>query len=76
MGPRTGLEGRKISSPPGFDPGPMYIQIYIYIYILIYIYTNKMHTSEIIFIYNNLLYISATLVVIFMEVTQTGGGGT
>ena len=22
MGPRTGLEGRNISSPPGFDPGP------------------------------------------------------
>ena len=22
MGPRTGLDGRKISSPPGFDPGP------------------------------------------------------
>ena len=22
MGPRAGLEGRKISSPPGFDPGP------------------------------------------------------
>jgi len=21
-GPRTGLDGRKISSPPGFDPGP------------------------------------------------------
>ena len=21
MGPRTGLDGRKISSPPGFDPG-------------------------------------------------------
>ena len=21
MGPRAGLEGRKISSPPGFDPG-------------------------------------------------------
>ena len=22
MGPRAGLDGRKISSPPGFDPGP------------------------------------------------------
>ena len=22
MGPRAGLKGRKISSPPGFDPGP------------------------------------------------------
>ena len=22
VGPRAGLEGRKISSPPGFDPGP------------------------------------------------------
>ena len=22
MGPMTGLDGRKISSPPGFDPGP------------------------------------------------------
>ena len=22
MGPRDGQEGRKISSPPGFDPGP------------------------------------------------------
>ena len=22
MGPRTGLDGRKISSPSGFDPGP------------------------------------------------------
>ena len=22
MGPRAGLEGRKISSPKGFDPGP------------------------------------------------------
>jgi hypothetical protein len=22
VGPRTGLDGRKISSPPGFDPGP------------------------------------------------------
>ena len=22
MDPRTGLDGRKISSPPGFDPGP------------------------------------------------------
>jgi len=21
-GPRAGLDGRKISSPPGFDPGP------------------------------------------------------
>ena len=22
MGPRAGLDGRKILSPPGFDPGP------------------------------------------------------
>jgi len=22
MGPRAGLDGRKFSSPPGFDPGP------------------------------------------------------
>ena len=22
MGPRAGLDGRKNSSPPGFDPGP------------------------------------------------------
>ena len=22
FGPRDGLDGRKISSPPGFDPGP------------------------------------------------------
>jgi len=22
VGPRAGLDGRKISSPPGFDPGP------------------------------------------------------
>ena len=22
MGPRAGLDGMKISSPPGFDPGP------------------------------------------------------
>ena len=22
MGPRAGLDGRKMSSPPGFDPGP------------------------------------------------------
>jgi len=22
VGPRAGLKGRKISSPPGFDPGP------------------------------------------------------
>ena len=22
MGPRAGLDGRKISSPPGFDPAP------------------------------------------------------
>jgi len=22
VGPRTGLDGRKISYPPGFDPGP------------------------------------------------------
>ena len=22
MGPRAGLDGQKISSPPGFDPGP------------------------------------------------------
>jgi hypothetical protein len=22
VGPREGLDGRKISSPPGFDPGP------------------------------------------------------
>ena len=22
VGPRVGLDGRKISSPPGFDPGP------------------------------------------------------
>ena len=22
VGPRDGLDGRKISSPPGFDPGP------------------------------------------------------
>ena len=22
MGPRAGLDGRKISSAPGFDPGP------------------------------------------------------
>ena len=24
MGPRVGLDGRKISSPPGFDPGKYY----------------------------------------------------
>jgi len=24
VGPRTGLDGRKISSPPGFDPGSLY----------------------------------------------------
>jgi len=24
MGPRAGLDGRKISSPPGFDPGPSF----------------------------------------------------
>ena len=22
VGPRAGMDGRKISSPPGFDPGP------------------------------------------------------
>ena len=22
MGPRAGVDGREISSPPGFDPGP------------------------------------------------------
>ena len=22
VGPRAGLDGRKVSSPPGFDPGP------------------------------------------------------
>ena len=26
MGPRAGLDGRKISSPPGFDPGPSSLQ--------------------------------------------------
>ena len=26
MGPRAGLDGRKISSPPGFDPGPSNLQ--------------------------------------------------
>ena len=26
VGPRAGLEGRKISSPPGFDPGPFSLQ--------------------------------------------------
>jgi len=25
MGPRSGLDGRKISFPPGFDPGHIYI---------------------------------------------------
>jgi len=46
VGPRAGLDGRKISSPPGFDPGPSsllsvaiptelpgpHTHIYIYIY--------------------------------------------
>jgi len=27
VGPRAGLDGRKISSPPGFDPGPSSPQI-------------------------------------------------
>ena len=26
MGPSVGLDGRKISSPPGFDPGQAYVQ--------------------------------------------------
>ena len=26
VGPRTGVDGRKISSPPGFDPGPSRMQ--------------------------------------------------
>jgi len=33
VGPRAGLDGRKISSPPGFDPGPSSpysVAIYIY----------------------------------------------
>ena len=39
MGPRAGLDGRKISSPPGFD-------IYIYIYIYIYVgYVSNMLTT-------------------------------
>jgi len=25
VGPRAGLDGRKISSPPGFDPGPLIV---------------------------------------------------
>ena len=51
MGPRAGLDGRKISSPPEFDPGPSspiaqslyrlsYRAHYIYIYIYIY---NKLY---------------------------------
>ena len=52
MGHRAGLDGRKISSPPGFDPGPsspqsiaiptelLVPQIYIYIYIYIYIFNH------------------------------------
>jgi len=24
VGPRAGLDGRKTSSPPGFDPGPIF----------------------------------------------------
>ena len=31
VGPRAGLDGRKISSPPGFDPGQPGPYIYIYI---------------------------------------------
>ena len=54
MDPRAGLDGRKISSPPGFDPGPSsplsvaiptelpatcnYIYVCIRIYMYIYIY--------------------------------------
>ena len=49
MSPRAGLDGRKISSPPGFDPEPSSSlsvaiptdlpgQTYIYIYLFIYLY--------------------------------------
>ena len=30
MGPRAGLDGRKISSPPGFDPRPSRINQSLY----------------------------------------------
>ena len=48
MGPRSRLEGRKISSPPGFDPGlssPQLVAIPTEYptHIYIYIYTHK-HT--------------------------------
>ena len=56
MSRRTGLYGRKISSPPGFDPGlsnpqsvaiptklpgPHYVCIYIYIYIYTHTHTHS-----------------------------------
>ena len=55
MGPRAGLDGRKITSPPVSDPGPSrpnptelpgphtHTHTYIYIYIYIYIYTVFVH---------------------------------
>ena len=55
MSPRAGLDGRKISSPPGFDPGPSSPQSvviptelpgplsYYYISIIIYIIVLKLY---------------------------------
>jgi len=61
VGPTAGLDGRKISSPTGFDPGPSsplsvaiptelpgphYIYIYIYVYIYIHTHTH-IHTHSV-----------------------------
>ena len=56
MGPRTGLDGRKISSPPGFDPRlaahsqelnrlSYSVHTHIYTDIYIYIYEISIHNS-------------------------------
>jgi len=54
VGPRVGLDGRKISSPPAFDPAPssrsqslyrLSYPAHIYIYIYIYIYIRSIVTQ-------------------------------
>jgi len=42
----------------------------MYIYIYIHSITNKMHTSEIVFMYNELIHVSATHVSNFRELIQ------
>jgi len=49
VGPRAGLDGRKILSPPGFDPGTSFHVYTLYIYI--YIVYTRTHTHIYIQIY-------------------------